>query len=73
MRVWDTAALAWQLPVTRPKAVDLPAPLPLRERGSHVVGKWFGSFNDSTPEATERMNERFLTRAKQKAASEGAA
>jgi sterol desaturase/sphingolipid hydroxylase (fatty acid hydroxylase superfamily) len=27
--------------------------------------------HDGTPEATERMNERFLTRAKQKAAAEG--
>ena len=38
--------------------------------GPLPLDKWFGSFNDGTPEATERMNERFLQRAKQKAAAE---
>ena len=40
--------------------------------GPVPLDKWFGSFNDGTPEATEAMNERFLTRAKQKAAADGA-
>jgi len=34
------------------------------------LDKWFGSFHDGTDAATEAMNARFMSRAKQKQASE---
>jgi hypothetical protein len=45
------------------RAKSPPHPLPL--------DKWFGPFHDGTKEAQQRMDERFLARAAQKAAAEG--
>ncbi len=39
--------------------------------GPVPLDKIFGTFHDGTPSATDAMNERFLVRAKQKAAAEG--
>ena len=38
--------------------------------GPVVLDKWFGTFHNGTDAATDAMNERFLARAKQKAAGE---
>jgi sterol desaturase/sphingolipid hydroxylase (fatty acid hydroxylase superfamily) len=39
--------------------------------GPVPLDKWFGTFHNGTAEAQSRMDERFLTRAAQKAAAEG--
>lgn len=41
--------------------------------GPIPLDRWFGTFHDGTIEAQTRMDERFLLRAKQKAAAEGEA
>lgn len=38
--------------------------------GALPLDAWFGTFHDGTEQATDRMNERFLARAKQKQAAE---
>ena len=39
--------------------------------GVFPMDQWFGTFHDGTKQAQERMDQRFLARAAQKAAAEG--